>query len=79
MAPGRQEGHMGSQSLFVQTDISSGVDFSLQSLVPITLSTVHGVLKEQGEEENLDILKSLIFASFSFSQSHLQIKDLSPV
>ena len=39
MAPGRQEGHTGSQSLFVQTDISSGVDFPFQALVPIALST----------------------------------------
>lgn len=39
MAPGRQEGHMGSRSLFVQTDISPGVDFPFQSLVPIALLT----------------------------------------
>lgn len=39
VAPGHREGHMGSQSLFVQSDISSGVDFPFQPLVPVTLLT----------------------------------------
>lgn len=39
VAPGHREGHMGSQSLFVQSDISSGVDFPLQPLVSVTLLT----------------------------------------